>query len=246
MNSNENINIKQMNLAQIIAYHLLPGVLILLLAIPLSNPNWGLGLPVLLAIIIAAVISLTLVPISVIALAAKRQELKFKDMIPYTQKTPIGKLLLYAVPCFLFGVLVFGVFSGFEYSFWNDSFSFMPTWLRLDKYVMEDWGVGILRLTAIANFIVVGLCGPFMEELYFRGFLLPRMDRLGKAAPLVNAALFSIYHLFSPWELISRVFGCAPFAYAVWHKRDLRISIAVHCSMNMIGCVIMLVTVFQM
>jgi membrane protease YdiL (CAAX protease family) len=85
-----------------------------------------------------------------------------------------------------------------------------------------------------------------MEEVYFRGFLLPRMNKLGKSAPLVNAALFSIYHLFSPWELISRVFGCAPFAYAVWHTKDIRISIAVHCSMNMIGCVIMLVTVFQM
>ena len=240
-----NDNIKQMNLVQITVYHLLPGVLILLLAILFAAPGLGFGLPILLAIIIAAAISLTLVPLSIITLTARRQGLKFKDMIPYAKKTPVGKFLLCVVPCFLIGILVFGVFSGFEYSMWNDSFSFMPDWLRLDKYVMEDWSISLIQLTAIANFIVVGLYGPFMEEVYFRGFLLPRMNILGKSAPLVNAALFSIYHLFSPWELISRVLGCAPFAYAVWHKKDIRISIAVHCSMNLIGCVIMLINAFH-
>jgi membrane protease YdiL (CAAX protease family) len=243
MKNNENI--KQMNLIQIILYHLVPGILILLLAILFSNPDWGFGLPILLAIIVAATIGLIPVQLLIIALTAKRQRLRFKDMLPYTQKTPIGKFMLWAVPCFLFALLIFGFFSNIEYSLW-EGFIFMPDWLRLDKYTMDAWSIGILRVTAVTNFLVVGFFGPIVEEVYFRGFLLPRMNKLGKSAPLVNAALFSIYHFFSPWELITRVLGGAPFAYAVWHKKDIRISIAVHCSLNLIGCVSMMIAVLQM
>ena len=242
---NKNI-IRQMNLAQIIFYHFLPGISILLLSIVFANPDWGFGLPILLAIIIAASLSLTLVALLIIVLTAKRQKLRFKDMIPYRQKTPFKKLLLWVVACFIVGVLVFGGLSSVEYALWGDAFSFMPAWLRLDRYVTEDWDLGILRITAFANLIVIGLVGPTMEEVYFRGFLLPRMETLGKAAPLINATLFSVYHFFSPWELITRILACAPFAYAVWYKKDLRISIAVHCSMNMIGGITTLIAVFQM
>jgi hypothetical protein len=34
-----------------------------------------------------------------------------------------------------------------------------------------------------------GVIGPVVEELYFRGFLLPRMEGLGRWAPLVNVTL---------------------------------------------------------
>ncbi|MDJ0709486.1 MAG: CPBP family intramembrane metalloprotease [Woeseiaceae bacterium] len=38
-----------------------------------------------------------------------------------------------------------------------------------------------------------------MQTLYFRGFLLPRMDRLGWMAPIANSLLFVVFHLSSPW-----------------------------------------------
>ncbi|MFD1537220.1 CPBP family glutamic-type intramembrane protease [Nonomuraea guangzhouensis] len=36
---------------------------------------------------------------------------------------------------------------------------------------------------------LTGLAFPIIEELYFRGFLLPRLSRLGRWAPVVNAAV---------------------------------------------------------
>ena len=44
-----------------------------------------------------------------------------------------------------------------------------------------------------------------VEELYFRGYLLPRISRLGAWAPLVNTVLFSLYHLFTPWLSVGRI-----------------------------------------
>jgi len=237
--------IKQMNLLQIILYHLLPGVPILLLAILFANPNWGFGFPALLSVLLGAAFGLIPVQLLTITLTARRQGTKFKDAFPFTERTAIGKLLLWAVPCFLLGILAFGLFSGVEYLLWQD-FTLMPDWLRLDKYTMDGLGVGLLRVTAVVNLAINGLLGSFTEEVYFRGFLLPRMNKLGKFAPLINAALFSVYHLFSPWEVITRILGCAPFAYAVWYKKDMRISMVVHCSMNLIGCIGMMIAVFQL
>jgi membrane protease YdiL (CAAX protease family) len=39
------------------------------------------------------------------------------------------------------------------------------------------------------------------EELLFRGLLLPRMGRFGRADWLVNGLLFAVYHLHVPWVI---------------------------------------------
>ena len=44
-----------------------------------------------------------------------------------------------------------------------------------------------------------------VEKMYFRGYLLPRISRLGAWAPLVNTVLFSPYHLFTPWLNVGRI-----------------------------------------
>ena len=39
----------------------------------------------------------------------------------------------------------------------------------------------------------------FAEEIYFRGWLLPKMQKLGKWSWVVNGFLFAIYHTFQLW-----------------------------------------------
>jgi hypothetical protein len=34
--------------------------------------------------------------------------------------------------------------------------------------------------------------------------LLPRISRFGGWAPLINTVLFSLYHFFTPWQLLGR------------------------------------------
>jgi membrane protease YdiL (CAAX protease family) len=61
------------------------------------------------------------------------------------------------------------------------------------------------------------------------------MERLGRWAPLVNVSLFSLYHFWSPWQLVPRILGLAPTVYAVRAKRNFYLGIVVHCSLNTIG-----------
>ena len=81
-----------------------------------------------------------------------------------------------------------------------------------------------------------GVLGPVAEELYFRGHLLPRIDRLGRAAPVLNTVLFSLYHFWSPWQNLVRVVGLLPWVYVVWRKRSVQLSIAVHGTANTSSC----------
>jgi membrane protease YdiL (CAAX protease family) len=56
------------------------------------------------------------------------------------------------------------------------------------------WGFAML----VAN----ALLAPIVEEIVFRGFLLPRMrTAFGRGDFLVNGVLFTIYHLHQPWSM---------------------------------------------
>ena len=69
--------------------------------------------------------------------------------------------------------------------------------------------------------------------MYFRGYLLPRIDRFGIGAPLLGAILFALYHLWTPWQGPMRIVGFFPVVYVVWRWRNIGIAIAVHIAANL-------------
>ena len=93
-------------------------------------------------------------------------------------------------------------------------------------------------VTLAAYLAINGLLGPIVEELYFRGYLLPRMERLGRWAPLVNVSLFSLYHFWSPWQVMARIVGLGPTVYAVRWKRSVYLGMVVHCTLNTLSVLI--------
>ena len=231
--------VKQFNIIQIVLYHLLPGVPILLIAIVCANPVWGLGLPIFLSLMLAILFGLIPVQLGILVFTAKREGKKVKEIFAFTEKAPILKTILWALPCFLFSFVVFALLAQVEHPFWT-IFNWVPEWFRIDRFDVGSMKAPALWLTIALNFILNGFLGPLTEELYFRGFLLPRMSRLGKLAPLINAVLFSLYHFFTPWENITRIIALIPYIYAVWYHRNVRIGILVHCSLNTLGAIGML------
>lgn len=84
------------------------------------------------------------------------------------------------------------------------------------------------------SLVFTGVIGPVVEELYFRGFLLPHLSHLGKKAPILNTVLFSLYHFWTPWQFISRIGFFLPTVWVTWRTKDLRVSLWVHCLANTI------------
>jgi uncharacterized protein len=69
------------------------------------------------------------------------------------------------------------------------------------------------------------------EELLFRGFLLPRMNRaFGRGDWLVNGVLFAAYHLHVPWAMPVALLDAFVLAYPTKRYRSAWIGIAVHSS----------------
>jgi len=116
-------------------------------------------------------------------------------------------------------------------------FAWAPEWylkpLDLDAVTAYSPSAWIATLTAYL--LLNGLAAPIVEELYFRGWLLPRMTRFGRWAPVLSTVLFSLYHVWTPWQFFSRVAAVAPYTYAVSWRRNVYLGMVVHILLNTVG-----------
>lgn len=114
------------------------------------------------------------------------------------------------------------------------TFGWLPAWFLnpadMDAILGMTVGRQIVFLASLVVF--AGFVAPVVEELYFRGHLLPGIARFGRWAPLISVALFTLYHFESPWEGPGRFLMVLPMVYAVWHTRSVRLGIIVHVVLN--------------
>lgn len=101
------------------------------------------------------------------------------------------------------------------------------------KYQMT----GVSEVTGIvlfANIVLTGILVPITEELYFRGYLLPRMpSQLGRLKPAAHSLLFSMYHFDTPWMIPVRTLGILPLIYTAVHTHSVGPGIVAHCLVNL-------------
>ncbi len=242
---NQQNELEQFNLLQITLYHLFPSLPILFVVVVCSNPIWGFGFPIFLSLMIAIILGLLPTQWIIMYMYARKNGMKIKNIIGFTEKMPVSKTIIFAVPCLLFALFIFMVIAPVEHPIWT-IFDWIPNWFRIDRFVPGTQEKSLLMVTVILNFIFNGFAGPLTEELYFRGFLLPRMNKLGKIAPLTNIILFSMYHLFTPWENITRILALTPFVYTVWFNKNIRIGMVIHCSLNTLSCIGMFFSMFTL
>jgi membrane protease YdiL (CAAX protease family) len=102
-----------------------------------------------------------------------------------------------------------------------------------------DYSQNELLVTALLVLMGSALAAPVVEELYFRGFLLPRMPRaLGRTAPLVHTLLFALYHLWTPWLAPTRILAVLPLTYVALRVRSVVPGIVAHVVLNILDVVV--------
>ena len=103
----------------------------------------------------------------------------------------------------------------------------------LAKYQMTEVS-NVSGIVLLANIVLSGILVPITEELYFRGYLLPRMpSRFGRLKPVAHSLLFSIYHFHTPWMIPVRTLGLLPLIYITIHTHSVRPGIIAHCLVNL-------------
>lgn len=109
---------------------------------------------------------------------------------------------------------------------------------RADHFFKGAWG--IFALTVMVLFLA-----PIVEELFFRGLLLPRMRAVfGRLDWVANGAIFTAYHLHEPWVMPTTLLtGLFTVAYPAKRYRSIWISLITHTapSLLMLGIILNLV-----
>jgi membrane protease YdiL (CAAX protease family) len=227
------------SLPRLLVLHLLPGALATLVYVLLSGPVEAAGYPPLASLLLAIVLVIIPFELAVIVRASQREWPGAGWLASIAYRMPMrARDWAILLPVLLVAAIVgFGLLSLIEQPILDALFGWLPAWFAepvpvdaVNEYSASAWTVTLVGYAAL-NVVA----GPITEELYFRGYLLPRMSQFGRWSPFLNVVLFSLYHFWSPWQFLSRIAGVAPFAYGVWWKRNVYLGMAVHVLLNGIG-----------
>ena len=232
------VSAEQHPLAQSIALHLLPGAALtvfILLAAPVVR-DWGF--PGVFALFLG--IPLVIVPLELGYLLYRARAASggwsLASVVSYREKLPRRRYAVLGLALAAWWIVLLVLFIALIDEWIADTFfAWMPATIRefASFEDEEDLSGGRTALLLGVAFLFNGFVGPVVEELYFRGHLLPRIDRFGRAAPLLNTVLFSVYHFWTPWANIGRIIALLPWVYTVWRTRSLMLSLIVHMSVNL-------------
>jgi uncharacterized protein len=171
-----------------------------------------------------------------------------KSALQYTQKISKKQFIGSVAFSIAWTAIVFSILQKIEHDFmYRTIFNFIPEYFKLEDFPnqLSSYSISILKVTSVLTLVLNGLLAPIVEELYFRGYLLPRISIFGKYSPLIITVMFSLYHLFSPWENITRIIAMFPYNYFVWKYKNIYIGIITHCFMNTLSSVFIAVLIFN-
>ena len=225
-------------MARLLALHLLPGAAVMAVYVAVAPHLARHGVPTDATLLGAFLVGGWPVMLGMLARARRRADL---PVVPWRQRLPGWEyaLWLLALTAIAFAALfTLGRAGALLRDGW---FGWLPAWLRGEAVPgAPSTAAAMVRATLIANLVIDGIANPVVEEIYFRGYLLPRLGALGRAAPAVNAALFALGHFWQPWNVPLIFVIVAAEAYAVRWRRSVGISILAHCTGNSIGAILAL------
>ena len=217
--------------------HLAPGVpftlAFLLLALPVIQAAGSTYLALVLCI------PLTLVPceVGVLLFERKRINWSWRSIVAPrgSRSVSVPDILLSVAALYLIAEVVAALATPSRTAILSTLAPLLPPWA-----VFDGLPAGISPYTLYLGLVLSGLVAPIVEELYFRAYLMPRIPVAGRWAPAVNAALFAIYHFYTPWNCLVFFVAFLPLAYYVRLRGNVLPTIITHSLFNSVGVILVL------
>ncbi len=193
-----------------VVLHLLPGALMVAfyaLAAPVMR---SLGFPSLMAIFLAILLVPIPFELGYLFYRARKNGSSLGSVVLYREPVPRAQFVALVLGLLAWSAIFYVLLYPPLDAFFIENVFF---WLPEELFLAEDFArytAAALVITWVLGFVVNGIAGPMVEEAYFRGYLLPRISRFGVWAPLLNTVLFSIYHFFTPWQIVGRILALLP------------------------------------
>ncbi|MCF4121105.1 CPBP family intramembrane metalloprotease [Antribacter sp. KLBMP9083] len=216
-----------------IALHLVPGALIVAVYALIGAPfTRAIGYPIFLAWAIALAVVLFPLQFGLLWLGRRRNgHYSLRGVLRYLDKPfSRGKVTAIGIGLLVYMTVVSLALIPLD----NLVFDTFFTWIPYEgaggsaTTYLDNYSQKFLVITLLICLPFTGFTLPLIEEYYFRGFLLPRLPQLGRWAPLFNTVLFSVYHFWAPWTILSKIVFLFPGVWFVWSRHDIRASIWMH------------------
>ena len=230
------------NLVKRLPLYFIPGIIpmvLLVLFYFIGNSN---APSILVLIIIDFLITIPVM----LYLMTKSQLLPFrfgviKSMLKKQQSLGFWRFTCIVFVSLMWAIIVFQLMKPVSDFVQSTLFDWVPNWFKLEDYLIHSalYDTETIKITFLLV-TVASIIIPFCEEVYFRGFLLLKKEKATKLPVFRNTVLFSAYHLWSPWLLLTRVVATYPINYFVWKRKNIFLSITVHCTLNIVGDVVLI------
>ena len=235
--SSDDNQIEQTSMAKLLSLHLVPAILWAIFYIPIARIASEKGIPTMLVMYV--VVAFVLLPFELGFLYYQGKKLNgklsLKGVVLFREKMPWWQYLVFGIILFVWIVIIFLASTNFMNVLDAKLFFWIPEWFKLSRGAIEQNAPSIEFTMWTLGLIFIAIIGPLTEELYFRGYLLPRLSKLGKWAPLVNVSLFILYHFWQPQAFITGIVAMLPLVYIVWWKRNIYLTIGLHIFINTFG-----------
>jgi membrane protease YdiL (CAAX protease family) len=220
-----------------LSLHFVPGILMTAAYLALVPAMRALGLPPMFGLLLATLFVMIPVELGYLFYQARRRNgsRSLDGVVPLRDPLPAKQYVLWTIVFFVWGLASSALANPLEATLRHTLFGWLPGWYAPTSAAeFAPYSKAAVGLTFGVGIVVVGIAGPIVEELYFRGHLLPRLGRFGRWAPALNATLFSLYHLWTPWQNPSRILLMVPLTQLVWTKRNVYLGMGAHCTLNAI------------
>jgi membrane protease YdiL (CAAX protease family) len=219
--------------AQSVFLHLVPGVLVGSFYFLALKPVASMGYPSFFALLLAFAFILIPLELGFLLYQGKKKTGQFtlRGIVSYQNPIPWWQYLVWG--CIIFGIVgaIMTLLKPVDTLLQKHLFFWMPDMdLGLDGHYSKK----ILIVTYSVALLINVFLAPMVEELYFRGYLLPRMK--GKSAIFFHSLLFAAIHVFTPWMIIARTVGFLPIILGTT-KKNLYLGMVVHMLCNATGFV---------
>jgi uncharacterized protein len=237
LNNKPIISMKQLSKINAVLYHIYPGVIITFGFIALAPISIQNGFPPQFGMLLAIVLLALPVLFGHLLFAKKKEnQTKITDLNGYKNRLSTGRLVLYSSGLVLLAFIIWGLTQPLNKAITEKFLNWLPNWYTVQDF--KGYSITKIKITLALNLLLNGLLAPYIEELYFRGYLLPRMNVFGKAAAIISAILFSLYHFWQPYIYLTLILALFPMIFAVWKTKDLRLATLTHCLLNFIGAIL--------
>jgi membrane protease YdiL (CAAX protease family) len=225
----------QQSLLKSTILHILPGVLVTL-GFVVFKPLLDLsGYPPLMAFLLAILLVDLPVMWSILLYAGWKQNgrLSLDGVILYREKLTWKKFIAVFIGAFVVAYVLIMLAASLTEILTTKLFSGLPEWLFLEEQSQYlAYAKNVLVAVFTFQLVLTGILLPWTEELYFRGYLMPRISRYGKWTPLIGGLLFGLYHCWQPFGFVSVFLLGTMLGYVIWWQRDIRLSISLHVVAN--------------